>query len=143
MKLEMIKTLGILFLFISCVNTNEKNNVLGNWKSLESEEGPKLQTELFIDEETFNVFSEEVNDIIFSSYYRITNDEILLLEENKKDIKLTFKYVISDKGLIISGGEINAMYIKISQGKTMGDYLYGDMTKAEYINEFKKRKSVP
>lgn len=137
---EMIKTIGAILLFTSCINTSENNQVLGNWKSIETERGPKFQTELFIDEETFNVFSEEVNDIIFSSYYRITNDEIVILEDNKKDIEFTFKYVVSDKGLRISGGEINAMYTKIPQGKTMDEYLYGDMTKSEYITEFKKRK---
>ncbi len=136
----MTKIIGTILLLISCGNNIENKDISGNWKSIKTEQGPKFQTELFVDEETFNVFSEEVNDIIFSSYYRINSKEIVLLEDNKKDIQLTLKYVITDEKLIISGGGINATYIKIIQGKTMDEYLYGDMTKTEYIREFDKRK---
>lgn len=136
----MTKIIGAILLLISCGNNIENKDISGNWKSIKTEQGPKFQTELFIDKETFNVFSEEVNDIIFSSYYRINSKEIVLLEDNKKDIQLTLKYVITDEKLIISGGGINATYIKIIQGKTMDEYLYGDMTKTEYIREFDKRK---
>lgn len=139
-KVEMTKIIGTILLLISCGNNIENKDISGNWKSIKTEQGPKFQTELFVDEETFNVFSEEVNDIIFSSYYRINSKEIVLLEDNKKDIQLTLKYVITDEKLIISGGGINATYIKIIQGKTMDEYLYGDMTKTEYIREFDKRK---
>lgn len=139
----MARTLGIFILLISCVNNNEKNNVLGNWKSNQGEQGPKFQTELLIDEDTFNIFSEEVNDIIFSGYYRLTKDEILLLDKSKKEVEFSFRYQISDKSLIISADEQNTTYTKILKGKTMGGYINGVLTKEEYIDNFNKRKSVP
>ncbi|RKN75912.1 hypothetical protein [Ulvibacterium marinum] len=134
--------IGLILISISYVVKTENDSILGNWKSIESDDSSEIHTELFIDDETINVFSEEVNEIIFSNYYRIAEGKLFVLEENKKDTIFSFEFIVSGNSLKISGGKMSSEYTKILQGKTMEDYINDNITKADYIKEFNKRKLI-
>ncbi|PCJ95007.1 MAG: hypothetical protein COA50_11615 [Flavobacteriaceae bacterium] len=136
----IILTLGLILLLNSFINKIDDDTVFGNWKNIKINGDPKIHTELFIDKETINVFSEEVNDIIFSNYYEMSNEKLIILENNKKDTIFTLKYEASENILKISSDKWNSEYIKIRHGSTLEDYILGVVTRANYINDFNSRK---
>ena len=73
----------LISLIILSSNCSEKDDInyslAGNWKSIELEGETKFHTEIFIDDKTINIFSEEVNEIIFSNYYAIDKDQIFVM----------------------------------------------------------------
>ena len=136
----MLKVLGFIFLMISCVDITPKDNFMGNWKSIKSEDGAKFQTEIFINDESLTVFSEEDNKLIFSRPYRLEKNEIIMIEDVVEKNEIRYKFLVTGKKLNLSWDYGSINYERISKKNTLEDYLLNKISLEEYIIAFNKRK---
>lgn len=121
--------------------TNFDHSIIGNWKSIESNGESKIHTEVYIDDKTFNVFSEEINDIIFSNYYGANNKKIFILNNEKTDTLVEFEYEIHGGTLKLSGSNTSTKYFRIKNGNTLDEFINDSISKHQYLENFHQRKN--
>lgn len=124
---------------LNCTKRND--SIKGNWKSIESNVEIKIHTEVYIDDETFNVFSEEINDIVFSNYYVINHERIFILENKKSDTIVELAYEIKGNSLKLSGERLSSKYSRINNENTLDEYINDSISKLQYLESFYQRKN--